>query len=180
MRTALAQPNPGLPLHLQQREQQRRLAAVRSALQALQQSLQLLRTVSAYLPSMAEAQSVSQLLAELCAAAPDEEHDACGLLNELPKTLCTVPAAGASQGRKSQSRSSKKSIDQMVLKLSEQVYPELTEAEDEDSRLQLEAVHVTTILESLLEQSAVRSRVSCSMHHFRFSLRCDVSMYAVR
>lgn len=165
MRTALAEPSPGLPLHLQQREEQRRLNAVRSALQALQQSLQLLRTVAAYIPASDEA--VSPLLAELCAAAPDDEHDACGLLNALPKTLCTVPVSGATQG-KSQSRNSKKCVEQTVLKLSEVHFPELAEAEDEEARVQMEAKHVTEILQTLLEQFSVRSR-SCTILPHTFS-----------
>lgn len=156
VRTALAQPNPGLPLHLQKREQQRRLTALRSALQALQQSLQLLRTVSAFVGTSASTQSpVSPLLAELCASAPDESHDACGLLTELPKTLCTVPVAGGAQGRKSQARSSKNSVEQVALKLSDDKFPALAEAADEEARLQMEASQVSNILSALLEQSEV-------------------------
>lgn len=158
VRTALAPVNPGLPLHLQQREQQRRLTALRSALEALQQSVQLLRTVAAYVPASTEAQpDVSPLLAELCAAAPDDTHDACGLLEELPKTICAVPAASASQARKSQGRNSKKSVEQTVLRLSDGMFEELKAAEDEEARLEVEASHLTTILTALLEQSAVRS-----------------------
>lgn len=156
VRTALAQPSPGLPLQLQRREQQRRLNALRSALQALQQSLQLLRTVSADVDAGTVSQpALPPLLVELCASAPDESHDACELLSELPKTVCMLPVAGAAAGRKSQGRSSKKSVEQLTLSLSDDMFPDLAEALDEETRLQLEAAHVSSILSALLEQSEV-------------------------
>lgn len=181
VRTALAPPNPGLPLTLQHRDQQRRLNAIRSALNALRDNLRLLREVAAFIPAPSnivnnpehseEASASSSLLAELCAAAPDQQHDACGLLEELPKALCVASTSTQEAGgkkranninissRKSQGRASstKKSVDQVVLKLAEEKFPDLSEAEDEEARLVLEAGHVTTIVEVLLEQTEVRA-----------------------
>lgn len=167
LRTTLAEPSVALPHKFRHRAQQKRLAAIRTAVAALRQTTAFLQDVAAV--RRAQPDAVAPLLEELCAAVPAAADEAHVLVESMAGVV--KEAAGVGKG-------SKKGAE-TVLQLNEEMFVDYNGSGEEEERLESEIPLATDIMGSLLEHTAVRHPPSRCGHVVACS-RSVAAAYALR
>lgn len=167
LRTTLAEPSVALPHKFRHRAQQKRLAAIRTAVAALRQTITFLRTVARTWRTQEDA-AAAPLLQQLCAWVPADDDEACVLAESMADAV--KESAGAAKGGKK---------GEAVLKVNEDLFSDYDGSGEEPERLEAEIPLATEIMGSLVEQTPVSASPAVRPRGRRQE-HCSATVHACR